>query len=299
MFNPTPVDKFTAHRPTAPVGHHPAMATGDTATVASRRDGPYIQPMPTLTQRLANPTRFLSLSTALLPWLAVAAALLIAFGLVLSFRAPPDYQQLETVKIMFIHVPCAWLSMMVYGLIAVSSFGYLVFRHPLADVSARSAAPLGAAFTLLTLITGSLWGKPMWGTYWAWDARMTSVLILFFLYLGLIALRTSIEDDAEAATMTAILALVGVIILPIIKFSVDWWYTLHQPSTGFTSTVHPSFRWPLLVMAAGFTLLFASLHMKAMQNEVLRRRVKSLTAMAVEKAARETRDEPVRTMKAE
>lgn len=254
-----------------------------------------MQIMPTLTQKFANPTRFLSLSTALLPWVSAIAAFMIAAGLVLSFRAPPDYQQLETVKIMFIHVPCAWLSMMVYTLIAVSSFGYLVFRHPLADVSARAAAPIGAAFTLLTLITGSLWGKPMWGTFWAWDARMTSVLILFFLYLGLIALRTSIEDEAEAATMTAILALVGVIILPIIKFSVDWWYTLHQPSTGFTSTVHPSFRWPLLIMATGFTLLFAALHMKAMQNEVLRRRLKSLTALAVDKASRDASPQPAKS----
>ncbi len=211
----------------------------------------------------------------------------IAWGLVLGFRAPPDYQQLETVKIMFIHVPCAWLSMMVYVLIALSSFGYLVFRHPLADVSARAAAPIGAAFTLLTLATGSLWGKPMWGTFWAWDARMTSVLILFFLYLGLMTLRASIEDDAEAATLTAVLALVGVVILPVIKYSVEFWYTLHQPSTNFTSTVDPSFRWPLLVMALGFSLLFAALHMKAMQNEILRRRVKSLTALAVERAQRE------------
>lgn len=243
--------------------------------------------MPTLTQRFANPTRYLSLSSALLPWVAGAAALVIAWGLVLGFRAPPDYQQLETVKIMFIHVPCAWLSMMVYGIIALSSFGYLVFRHPLADVSARSAAPIGAAFTFLALVTGSLWGKPMWGTFWVWDARLTSVLILFFLYLGLIALRSSIEDETVAATTTAILALVGVLLLPIIKFSVEWWDTLHQPSTGFTSTLHPSFRWPLLIMALGFTLMFAALHMKAIQNEILRRRARALTALAVERNARE------------
>ena len=171
--------------------------------------------------------------------------------------------------------------MMIYGLIAVSSFGLLVFRHPLADVSAKAAAPIGAAFTFLALFTGSLWGKPMWGTYWVWDARLTSVLILFFLYLGLMALRASLEDEAAAAKLTAVLALVGVTILPIIKFSVEWWNTLHQPSTDFTSTVDPSMRWPLLVMAVGFTLMFFAMHLKAMRNEILRRRVKAMRAQAV------------------
>ena len=165
-----------------------------------------------ITQRLANPTRFMALSGRLLPWLWGAAAVLIAYGLWLTFfRAPPDYQQGETVKIMFIHVPSAWLAMGGYLLIAISSFGLLVFRHPLADVSAKAAAPIGAAFTLLALVTGSLWGKPMWGAYWVWDARLTSVLILFFLYLGLMALRSSIEEEALAAKLTAILGLVGVV----------------------------------------------------------------------------------------
>jgi heme exporter protein C len=197
------------------------------------------------------------------------------------FASPADYQQGETVRIMYIHVPCAWLSMMIYALIAISSFGLLVFRHPLADVSAKAAAPIGAAFTFLALFTGSLWGKPMWGTYWVWDARLTSVLILFFLYLGLMALRASLEDEAAAAKLTAVLALVGVTILPIIKFSVEWWNTLHQPSTDFTSTVDPSMRWPLLVMAVGFTVLFFAMHLKAMRNEILRRRVKAMRAQAV------------------
>jgi heme exporter protein C len=238
--------------------------------------------MQTLTQQLANPTRFMELSARILPWVSGIAAGLVVYGLYLAFfDSPPDYQQGETVRIMYIHVPCAWLSMMVYGLIAVSSFGLLVFRHPLADVSAKAAAPIGAAFTFLALLTGSLWGKPMWGTYWVWDARLTSVLILFFLYLGLIALRASLEDESAAAKLTAVLALVGVTILPIIKFSVNWWNTLHQPSTDFTSTVDPSMRWPLLVMALGFTLLFFAMHLKAMRNEVLRRRVKALRAQAV------------------
>ena len=238
--------------------------------------------MQTLTQQLANPTRFMDLSARVLPWVAGIAAALIVYGLYLSFfDSPADYQQGETVRIMYIHVPCAWLSMMVYSLIAVSSFGLLVFRHPLADVSAKAAAPIGAAFTFLALLTGSLWGKPMWGTYWVWDARLTSVLILFFLYLGLIALRAAFEDESAGAKLTAVLALVGVTILPIIKFSVNWWNTLHQPSTDFTATVDPSMRWPLLVMALGFTLLFFAMHLKAMRNEVLRRRVKAMRTQAV------------------
>ncbi len=250
--------------------------------------------MQTLTQRLANPTRFMELSGQLLPWVAGAAALLIGVAMYLVFFvAPPDYQQGETVKIMYIHVPAAWLAMMGYMIVAVSSFGLLVFRHPLADVSAKAAAPIGAVFTLIALVTGSLWGKPMWGTYWVWDARLTSVLILFFLYLGLIALRSSLEDEALAGKLTAVLALVGVAILPVIKFSVEWWQTLHQASTGFTSTVHPSMRTPLLISAVGFTVMFVALHLKAMRNEVLRRRVKALTAAEVE------RSEPLRVAAAE
>ena len=233
--------------------------------------------MQTLTQRLANPTRFMQLSGTLLPIVAGAASVAILYGLYLAFFvSPADYQQGETVRIMYIHVPSAWLAMMAYALVALSSFGLLVFRHPLADVSAKAAVPIGAAFTFLALFTGSLWGKPMWGTYWVWDARLTSVLVLFFLYLGLMALRSSLEDENLAAKLTAVLALVGVTLLPIIKFSVDWWNTLHQPSTGMTSTVDPSMRWPLLVMAIGFSLIFFALHMKAMRNEVLRRRVKAL-----------------------
>ena len=251
----------------------------------------YIRLMQTFPQRLANPTRFMELSGTILPWVAGAAAALIVYGLYLVFFvAPADYQQGETVKIMYIHVPTAWLSMMAYGLAALSSFGLLVFRHPLADVSAKAAVPIGAAFTFLALLTGSLWGKPMWGTYWVWDARLTSVLVLFFLYLGLMALRTSLEDEALASKLTAVLALVGVTLLPIIKFSVTWWNTLHQPSTGFTSTIDPSMRWPLLVMALGFTLLFFAMHLKAMRNEVLRRRVKSLRMAEISK--RNLRAEP-------
>ncbi|MFA5957373.1 heme ABC transporter permease [Hyphomicrobium sp.] len=238
--------------------------------------------MQTIMQRLANPTRFMELSARLLPWMTAVSAILLVWGLYLVFfDSPADYQQGETVRIMYIHVPCAWLSMMIYGLIALSSFGLLVFRHPLADVSAKAAAPLGAAFTFLALVTGSLWGKPMWGTYWVWDARLTSVLLLFFLYLGLIALRSALEEEGAAAKLTAVLALVGVTLLPIIKFSVNWWNTLHQPSTDFTSTIDPSMRLPLLVMAVAFTLMFFAMHLKAMRNEILRRRVKALRTQAV------------------
>jgi heme exporter protein C len=196
----------------------------------------------------------------------------------LAFTAPPDYQQGHAAKIMFVHVPAAWISMLAYVLIAASSFGLLVFRHPLADVSAKAAAPIGAVFTFLCLVTGSLWGKPMWGAFWVWDPRLTSVLILFFLYLGLVALRSSIEDEALASKLTAVLALVGIVILPVIKYSVEW-NSLHQPASVMrlgAPTIHPSLLWPLLVMAAGLGLLFAALHLKAMRNEILRRRVKVL-----------------------
>jgi heme exporter protein C len=244
----------------------------------------------TWTQKLANPTRFMELSGRILPWLTGVAALTLAYAMYLAFFvAPPDYQQGETVKIMFIHVPAAWLGMMGYGIIAISGFGLLVWRHPLADVSAKAAAPIGAAFTALALVTGSLWGKPMWGTYWVWDARITLVLMLFFLYLGLIALRSSIEDESSAAKLTAILALVGAPILPLIKFSVEWWNTLHQPASVLKmggSSIHRDILIPLLISAVGFTLLFIALHLKAMRNEILRRRVKALTIAEVERASR-------------
>jgi heme exporter protein C len=188
---------------------------------------------------------------------------------------------------MFVHVPSAWMAMGVYLAIAISAFGLLVFRHPLADVSAKAAAPIGAVFTFLALFTGSLWGKPTWGTYWVWDARLTSVLILFFLYLGLIALRSSIEDETQAAKLTAILALVGVVMLPIIKFSVEWANTLHQPASVLRldgPTIHSSILTPLLVMGGGFLVMFIALHIKAMRNEILRRRVRALQMAEVERA---------------
>src|SRR6218665_2077240 len=192
---------------------------------------------------LANPTRFLALAARLLPWMAAITAILFAIGLYLSFTAEGDYQQGQTVRIMYIHVPAAWLSMMCYTVMALSAIGTLVWRHPLADVSHKAAAPIGAAFTLIALVTGSLWGKPMWGTWWVWDARLTSVFVLFLMYLGLIALNRSMDDPSGAGRVAAILTLVGAINIPIIKFSVDWWNTLHQPASVVKMSgpaIHPS-----------------------------------------------------------
>lgn len=233
---------------------------------------------------LANPTRFLAFSGRLLPFVWVAAGLGLAVGLYLSFFvAPPDYQQGETVRIMFLHVPAAWLSMFGYGLMAVAALGTLVWRHPLADVAAKSVAPVGATFTFLALVTGSLWGKPMWGTYWVWDARLTSVLVLFLMYLGLIALWRAVDDPGRASRVAAVLILVGAVNLPIIKFSVDWWNTLHQPASVFRMggpTIDPSMLWPLMIMAVAMTLLFLALAIMEMRNEILRRRVRTLQLAA-------------------
>ena len=228
---------------------------------------------------LANPSRFLSFANRALPWLIGATALAFAFGLNQAMGAPDDYQQGATVKIMFLHVPAAWLGMMGWGVMSIAALGTLVWRHPLADVAAKSAAPIGAAFTLLCLVTGSLWGRPEWGTYWVWDARLTSELVLFLLYLGVIALWRTVEDPSRAGRAAAILTLVGAVDLPIIKFSVDWWNTLHQGSSVFRlggSTIYPTILAPLLIMTVAFTLLFVTLHVAAMRNEILRRRVRAM-----------------------
>jgi len=229
---------------------------------------------------LANPTRFLNFTERALPWLVAATVFAFAVGIGQAlFVAPDDYQQGATVKIMFIHVPSAWLGMFCWSLMSVAALGTLVWRHPLADVAAKTAAPIGAAFTFLCLFTGSMWGRPMWGTYWQWDARLTSVLVMFIMYLGLIALWRSVEDPARAGRAAAILTLVGAVNLPIIKFSVDWWNTLHQPASVFRlggPTIHASILAPLFAMAIAFTLLFLTLHLAAMRNEILRRRVRGM-----------------------
>src|SRR6185503_6329718 len=240
---------------------------------------------------LANPTKFLALTARILPWLAGATAILLAIGLYGAATAPDDYQQGATVKIMFIHVPNAWLSMFVWGVMSLAALGTLVWRHPLADVAAKAAAPIGAAFTFLALVTGSLWGRPMWGTYWQWDARLTSVLILFLMYLGLMALWRAVDDPSRAARAAAILTLVGALNLPIIKFSVDWWNTLHQPASVMRiggPTIHSAILTPLIVMTVAFTLLFMTLHLAAMRNEILRRRVRSLQMMQAQTLAEAT-----------
>ena len=238
---------------------------------------------------LANPTNFLALTDRVVPWMAGVSVILLLVGLYLGFNAPDDYQQGITVRIMYIHVPFAWLSMMCYSLMALSALGTLVWRHPLADVALKSAAPIGATFTALALLTGSIWGKPMWGTWWVWDARLTSVFVLFLMYLGILALTRAIDDPTKAARASAIITLVGFINVPIIKFSVDWWNTLHQPASVFRldgPTIHPSLLWPLLVMALGFTLLFLTLHLMAMRNEIFRRRVRAMRQIAARRADR-------------
>jgi heme exporter protein C len=238
---------------------------------------------------LANPARFLALSARLLPWLTGVALLVLAAGLFLAFRAPPDYQQGVTVRIMYVHVPFAWLSMLCYSLMAASALGVLVWRHPLAEVAIRAAAPIGAVFTALTLLTGSIWGKPMWGTWWVWDARLTSVFVLFLMYLGLIALFRALDGSGRGARAAAVMVLVGFLNIPIIKFSVDWWNTLHQPASVMRldgPTIHGSMLWPLLVCALGFTLLFLALHLGAMRNEIFRRRIETLRRMAALNAER-------------
>jgi heme exporter protein C len=236
---------------------------------------------------LANPTRFLALSGRVIPLLWGLTIILFLTGLFLSFSTETDYQQGETVRIMYIHVPAAWLSMMIYSVMAISALGTLVWRHPLADVSARAAIPLGAAFTFLALITGSIWGRPMWGTWWVWDARLTSVFVLFLMYLGLIALNRAVDDPSRSARISAILILVGFINIPIIKFSVDWWNTLHQPASVFRMggpTIDPEFLWPLAIMALAHTLLFFVLHLTAMRTEIWRRRISAMRRQAARSA---------------
>ena len=233
---------------------------------------------------LANPHRFMAFSRWAAPILGAIAAGLIAWGLTLGLAVPPDYQQGDTVKIMFVHVPAAWTAMMAYACLGGASFISLVFRHAVADAAARAAAPLGAAFTAVALVTGSLWGKPMWGTWWAWgDSRLVSVLVLFLLFLGYLALRASIEDEAKAARAAEILALVGLVNLPIIKFSVDWWNTLHQGESIFRAggpLIAPVYLWPLFLMGAGYSAAFGALWLTRTRAEVRARRAAGLALRA-------------------
>jgi len=232
--------------------------------------------------RFANPGRFLRMAAALLPWSTAAAVLLIATGLVWGLIfAPPDYQQGESVRIISVHVPAAWMALFIYTCVAGASASALIWRHPLGDLIARAASPIGACFTFIALVTGSLWGKPMWGTWWVWDARLTSMLILFFLYLGHMALLNAFDDASRGNRAAAILAIVGFINVPIIKFSVDWWNTLHQPESVFRlggPTIDPSILWPLLIMGLGFTFFFVTLLLLRVRSEFLATRLRVATA---------------------
>ena len=224
---------------------------------------------------IANPRRFNALARKAVPVLIAATASLFAAGALLAFLAPPDYQQGETVRIMFVHVPAAWMGLAVYAALAAMSACHLIFRAPLADIAAQAAAPLGASFTALALITGALWGKPIWGAWWVWDARLTSALILLLLYLGYIALRRALVRERFGARAAAILAIAGAVNLPIVKFSVDWWRTLHQPASVFRADgpkMDEAYLAPLLTMAAAYAALFALLLLLLMRAEILRRK---------------------------
>lgn len=234
--------------------------------------------------RLAHPGQFLAWTRPLLLPLAVGTALAFAVGLWFAFfNSPEDYQMGDMVRVMYIHVPNAWLSQFVYAMMAASALGTLVWRHPLADVANKAAAPLGAAFTALALYTGALWGRPTWGTFWEWDGRMTSTLVLLLIYLGIVALWRAFDDQLKAGRIVAIVTLVGALNIPVIKFSVDWWNTLHQPASVFTAEgprMPPSILTPLMLMMLAFTLLFLTLFVIRMRTEILRRRADSMSRQA-------------------
>ena len=231
-------------------------------------------------QYLANPTRFLKLANAVLPTVWAITIALFAVGLYGAlFNSPPDYQQGETVRIMFVHVPAAWMGLLVYSVMALASAIALIFRHPLADAAAKTAAPIGAVFCFLALATGSLWGKPMWGAWWVWDARLTSMFVLMLLYLGYMAIWAAIDEPHRAAMIARIVALVGFINVPIVKFSVDWWNSLHQPASVFRAggpAIDKSMLWPLLVMGLAYTFLFLALHLVSIRAEIAARKIRQI-----------------------
>ncbi len=230
----------------------------------------------------ANPQRFLGLSKWLLPIAIVLAVIASSFGVVWSMvYAPADYQQGETARIMFVHVPSAWIAVGAYTGMAIGSISYLVWGHALGDIAAKVMAPIGAAFTALCLATGSIWGRPTWGTWWEWDGRLTSVLVLFFLYLGYMALRSALDENSKASKAAAILCLVGTINIPIIRFSVEWWNTLHQKASIIRAggpSLDPSLLQPLLVMGVAYLLIFAALTLAAMRAEIWKRSADALQA---------------------
>ena len=230
-----------------------------------------------LIDKYANPTRFLRLAGLVIPWLGAVTAICLIAGLYMAFFASPaDYQQGETVRIMYVHVPSAWIALSSYLGLGISALFFLVWRHPLADVAARAIAPVGTVFAILTLATGSLWGRPMWGTWWVWDGRLTSMLVLLFFFIGYLALASGFERSERGARPAAILALVGCINLPIVKFSVDWWNTLHQPASILRSggvSIDSSMLWPLFTMFIGLQSLFIVLVLIQMQSTLLQKRL--------------------------
>ena len=233
----------------------------------------------------ANPRRFLGLSERVLPGLSVLALLLLVVGLIWGFfYSPDDYRMGSTVKIIYLHVPSALMAINAWLMMLVASLVWLIRRHHVSALAAKAAAPVGAVMTVIALITGAIWGQPMWGTWWVWDARLTSVLVLFFLYLGFIALANAFDDAARGEKASAILALVGAVNLPIIKFSVDWWNTLHQPASvtkiGMPA-VHSSMLIPLLLMAVGFTMLFVVLVIVRARAELADRRINALRSARI------------------
>ncbi len=236
--------------------------------------------------RFANPNRFSRLAATMLPWVATGTVILFVVGLYFAlFASPADYQQGESVRIMYVHVPAAWVALTCYTFIAVMGGVSLIWKHTLADIAARSAAPLGAGFTVIVLATGSLWGKPTWGTWWVWDARLTSVLVLLFLYLGHISLTHAFDNPARGAKAAAILALVGFVNIPIIKFSVDWWNTLHQPASLTRldgPAIDPSMLTPLLLMGVAFSLYFVTMLLVRMRADLAARKARALRLQAAE-----------------
>jgi heme exporter protein C len=240
-----------------------------------------------LTTYFANPGRFLRLASNLMPFCAVMGLAAFGYGLYLALVAsPPDYQQGETVRIMYVHVPAAWVGIMLYVGMAIAAGVGLVARHTLADIFCVAAAPVGATLVALCLITGSIWGKPTWGAWWVWDARLTSVLILFLLYCGYIVLRHSFNDHDKGGKAGAILLLIGAVNIPIVRFSVDWWHTLHQPASVLRmggSSLDPAMLKPLLVMAVGYMFYAALVVLMRMRTEITNRRIEA-TAMRDDEA---------------
>lgn len=254
------------------------MARSATSPAASARGFRY-HPLVIWFHRLGSPGYFYDLAGRLLPWTVTATVVLFLLGTPwgLAF-APPDYQQGESYRIIFVHVPTAALSLSIYVSMALCGAIFLIWRMKLAAMVARACAPLGAAYTFLSLVTGALWGKPMWGTYWVWDARLTSQLILLFLYLGVMALQEAIEDREQAARAAGLLAVVGSINIPIIKYSVEWWHTLHQGATIFKfdrPSIDPAMLWPLLVMLAAFGLFAATVVLIQVRGDILARRLEA------------------------